>query len=181
MSEHSLPAAGRRFAIVLAIVICAIVLQYYYPEPEQRMINYPGRVATEDNSRHQELVKLVTNYLKCGHSVVLENTIDPNRLTEIMAEHPELELQQIDGDTVLMLTNEGFCPDHEEKRYLGIRGEYLAIFRGSAGNGELESITQIRVDRLPEEWQSKLQEGKLVFEDEISLMEALDSLDEYQS
>lgn len=73
------------------------------------------------------------------------------------------------------------CPEDEHKRHLGVAGEYVAVLKGPVGvNGDLIEVLDVRIDRLPAEWQMKVKEGTLNFSSEQELLEALDSIDEYE-
>lgn len=75
----------------------------------------------------------------------------------------------------------GLCPEDALKRHLGSKGEYVAVFRGPIGiSGGLERVTTIRLDKLPAQFKQKLINGQLDFSDENELMDALDSIDEYE-
>jgi hypothetical protein len=177
MTEKGRTTTGWRYGIVI-VVIVAFALQYYYPVSDKQLM--PSR-SLSAGIYNPEPGRWVAEYLKCGHSIILEDNIDADRLSELLQHTPDIQLRQLGETTVLVSIREEYCPTDDRQRYMGIWEDYLAIFKGPAGNGELERITQIRVDKLPLEWQEQLLEGKLVFKNELLLLEALDSLDEYQS
>lgn len=76
---------------------------------------------------------------------------------------------------------EGLCPEDALKRHLGSKGDYVAVFRGPIGiNGGLERLTTIRLEKLPQQFKEKLIKGELDFSNENELMDALDTIDEYE-
>ncbi|NLL19128.1 MAG: hypothetical protein GX262_08885 [Clostridia bacterium] len=178
MTEKGRTTTGWRYGLVISIVIVAFALQYYYPVSEKQLM--PSR-SLSAGIHNAESGKWVAEYLKCGHTVIIEDNMDADRLRELLQRSPDIRWRQSGQTTVLVSTRDDYCPADGSQRYMGVWEDYLAIFKGPAGNGELERITQIRVDKLPLEWQEQLLEGKLVFENELLLLEALDSLDEYQS
>lgn len=178
MSERGSSTTGWRLGIAIVIIIAAFALQYFSPVPDKQWIATGNTDAARQSS---QAGRWVNEYAKCGHSVTLEENIDRERLNDLLTDIPELQVRQSGQGTVLVSVIDDYCPADAQQRYLGVWEDYLAIFRGPAGSGEMERITQIRVENLPVEWQEQLLEGKLVFENELLLLEALDSLDEYQS
>jgi hypothetical protein len=84
-------------------------------------------------------------------------------------------------DITIFKNIDGLCPKDEHKRHLGVAGEYVAVVKGPVGaNGDLVEILDVRIDRLPEEWQTRVKAGNLNFSSEQELLEALDSIDEYE-
>jgi fatty acid/phospholipid biosynthesis enzyme len=68
-----------------------------------------------------------------------------------------------------------------KKRHLGVAGEFVSIIEGPVGvDGEVLEILDIKVANLPKEWQEKVRKGELDFSSEQELLEALDSIDEYE-
>ncbi|MCR6546811.1 hypothetical protein [Dehalobacterium formicoaceticum] len=86
-----------------------------------------------------------------------------------------------DREITIFKNIDGLCPKDEHKRHLGAVGEYVAVLKGPVGvTGELVEVLDIRIDRLPQEWQTKVKEGTLNFSSEQELLEAMDSIDEYE-
>ena len=141
-----------------------------------------AQVAQDAGQRGKLTVRYMREYLKCGH-LVTEGTgeMAPEELWELLEEKGGVRMQEAGDQALVIETEDAFCPADANKRSLGIAGDYLAIFKGPAAQGEIEKVTQIRVEQLPEEWRELLARGALEFHDETSLLEALDSLDEYQS
>ena len=88
---------------------------------------------------------------------------------------------QGDNDVTIFKNMTGLCQACQGKRHLGIAGEYVAIYQGPVGvPGKQLEVLNIRVERLPTEWQEKVKRGELNFASEQELLEALDSIDEYE-
>lgn len=182
--KKSSSITSRWAGIILAIGILLIYwVQAYSPMPLGQILrgdNFLLPIA--DLSRDTVQVKLVKEYLECGHEVVLEERqITSDQLEDLMEENLGFEVRRQAGSIIMVSQEAALCPIDSRKRYLGTVGDYLAIFRGPADEqGNVERVTQIQIDQLPEEWQAQLREGRFEFSDEVSLLEALDSLDEYQ-
>ncbi|MDS1029999.1 hypothetical protein RDV78_05755 [Bacillota bacterium LX-D] len=132
-------------------------------------------------------VEVFKNYLLCNH-VVKENEfplrIDDANMALLSKQYPVKQGWKINVEksNKINITQDlkKLCPEDEEKRYLAVHNNYLAIYKGPMGYGTLEKITEIKVTTLPKEWQEKAYRGELVFANEAELLEALDSLDEYE-
>jgi len=122
-------------------------------------------------------------YLKCQHL----------KKREILAaELPELSEQALKGQgwavyhnndhSITIFKNvDGLCPEDANKRHLGVSNGFVAIFEGPVGTpGKMLEVLDIKVERLPKEWQEKVKKGELNFSSEQELLEALDSIDEYE-
>ena len=95
----------------------------------------------------------------------------------------DLDWQYYQNDlrAVLLKQVKGFCPDDLEKRHLKAVGDYVGIFIGPVSKeAELERIAQINIHKLPPEWKEKLLAEGMEFPNELEMLEALDSLDEFQ-
>lgn len=86
-----------------------------------------------------------------------------------------------DQEITIFKNIDDLCPKDVHKRHLGVEGEYVAVLKGPVGvAGDLIEVLDIRIDRLPQEWRKKVKEGTLNFSSEQELLEALDSIDEYE-
>lgn len=85
------------------------------------------------------------------------------------------------GDKLLITKNiKGLCPADENKKHLGKFGDFVAVVKGPVGvNGGIIEVTNIKLSNLPEDFRQQAESGTLDFPDGQSLLEALDSLDEY--
>jgi len=124
-------------------------------------------------------------YKKCRHLLIREDVQN-----EYLNDGVDLETLKVQGWTVihdgdkkisLFKELEQLCPDCAEKRHLGPAGENVAIFEGPVGvPGKRLEVLNIKINSLPPEWQEKVRKGTLGFSSEQELLEALDSIDEYQ-
>lgn len=86
-----------------------------------------------------------------------------------------------DGSITIFKNVDGLCSNDVNKRHLGISGEYVSILEGPVGvEGDPLEVLDIKIARLPKEWQEKVRKGELDFSSEQELLEALDSIDEYE-
>lgn len=86
-----------------------------------------------------------------------------------------------DQSITIFKTVDKLCPEDAKKRHLGVSGEYVSIMEGPVGvDGDLLEVLDIKVANLPKEWQEKVKKGELNFSSEQELLEALDSIDEYE-
>ncbi|MGI6712708.1 MAG: hypothetical protein ACOX4L_08355 [Bacillota bacterium] len=88
-----------------------------------------------------------------------------------------------EGDKKITIFKEldQLCPDCATKRHLGVQGEFVAVIEGPVGiPGKQLEVLSIKISSLPHEWQEKVRKGELGFSSEDELLEALDSIDEYE-
>lgn len=86
-----------------------------------------------------------------------------------------------DGSITIFKNVDGLCTEDRKKRHLGVSGEYVSVLEGPVGvSGDVLQVLDIKVAKLPKEWQDKVRKGELSFSSEQELLEALDSIDEYE-
>ena len=125
-------------------------------------------------------------YSSCQH--LIEQTVpvdiyglNVNELLRRFSPDDGWVVDNLNSNRIVIYQNvEGLCPDDASKRHLGSKGDYVAVFRGPIGiNGGLERVTTIKLDQLPQQFEQKLINGELDFANENELMDALDTIDEY--
>lgn len=123
-------------------------------------------------------------YSKCRHLIQRETSVG-----ELGSDIDEESLKKSgwtlyhnhDGSITIFKTINGLCPEDAEKRHLGVAGEFVCVVAGPVGvEGEILEVLDIKVANLPLEWQEKVKKGELAFASEKELLEALDSIDEYE-
>ncbi|MGI6066420.1 MAG: hypothetical protein ACOYI2_08005 [Bacillota bacterium] len=123
-------------------------------------------------------------YELCRHLVTrdvgLDDPVRDMSTSKLKEQGWSVYQDEIDDVTIFKNIN-GLCQVCQGKRHLGIAGEYVAVFQGPIGvQGQQMEVLNVRVDRLPVEWQEKVKRGELDFSSEQELLEALDSIDEYE-
>ncbi|WP_227765820.1 hypothetical protein [Zhaonella formicivorans] len=179
--------------IYLALGIIAILsfTLFYFITPGLIAPDFTSEIKeTEPASVKDEslgLVEIYKHYEICNHTVKeqeFKTILDDKRLAELKIQFPSEEGWSIESNLNSVRIErriDELCPEDAEKRHLAAAGEFLAVFKGPVGvNGGLERITDIRIQSLPAEWQEKVYRGLLDFSSEAELLEALDSLDEYE-
>ncbi len=172
------------FLIIPGIIVFALLFVWLswqpYP-PINRFIKYK-EFFTANEQINTVTVKVI-EYNQGDHEVaaVIEQDFNLAELIALMKENPRLILKlDIDSDKLIMAESD-WIVKNELKLKLGVAGDYLGIYKQAADGVEsLERVSQIKINELPLEWQAVLLEDKLVFDNETALLEALDSLDEYQ-
>lgn len=146
--------------------------------------NQSRLVVIESGSKKVELYKF---YTTCKHTLKqteYEISLDELKDIDLPTKYPKEAGWKIEteGENIRLIQDvEGFCPEDGRIRYLGVENDYLAIYQGpSYLGGELLQVTNIKLNSLPIEWQEKIYNKSLEFQNESELFEALDSLDEYQ-
>jgi len=85
-----------------------------------------------------------------------------------------------DGNIIAFMELDELCPEDAVKRHLGVYGGEVAVFAGPSGaDGEILEILGIRLEDLYPDWQEKLANGGMDFENNEELLNALESLDEF--
>lgn len=174
----------RHIFIAFITVILVLGISYLRIPDITRYVNFNFSAATLEIKTKIEFYKL---YNGCGHLIkqreyeTLLNELDK---MELHTRYPAEAGWDINykGNTVKLVQRvEGFCPIDKEIRHLGVKEGFLTIFIGPAYlDGPIKKITNIRIDSLPVELQQKIYNRSLEFSSEAELLEALDSLDEYQ-
>ncbi|HHT62730.1 MAG: hypothetical protein ACOX4H_01810 [Bacillota bacterium] len=123
-------------------------------------------------------------YTKCKHLIQRELTAEedyPGASEETLKAQGWTIYHNHDGSITIFKTVDKLCPEDAKKRHLGVAGEFVSIIEGPVGvDGEVLEILDIKVANLPKEWQEKVRKGELDFSSEQELLEALDSIDEYE-
>jgi hypothetical protein len=128
-------------------------------------------------------------YRLCGHT--LPGTLPPGltlshfSYTELLQTYTLLQGWQVTapvhGRLVLTRQKDELCPEDQKQRHLGLVGDYVAVYFGPPGSaGKVERVTEIKAGILPLGLGEKIQRGQFGFADEASLLQALDSLEEYR-
>lgn len=86
------------------------------------------------------------------------------------------------GESIILTKKEdSLCPSCEKHRHLGTFGEFVAVIKGPVGvDGGVVEVTDIKISMLPQKWQKQIKKGELDFQSAEKLLEALDSMDEYE-
>lgn len=129
-------------------------------------------------------IKQELYYTRCKHleqKEIIAGDVYPDINEEALKTQGWTLYHNDDGSITIFKEVDGLCTVDMNKRHLGQSGEYVAILEGPVGvEGDLLEVLDIRVDKLPQEWQDKVRKGELDFSSEQELLEALDSIDEYE-
>lgn len=140
-----------------------------------------GTVLLEGMNR---VVEGRSHYSLCNHwePLNLENFQDVTSDNLLDTFPPDQGWSIEDAGNKLLITKNinGLCPADEKQRHLGQFGDFIAVVKGPVGiNGGIIEVTDIKISGLPENFRQQAELGTLDFPDGQSLLEALDSLDEY--
>jgi hypothetical protein len=170
--------------ILTACIVIILVLGFCYLKFSKTIRFADISVATIENNTKIQLFKL---YDGCGHLIEQkEYELEPSEFEKlsIYSRYPAEEGWSIifEGDTVKAIESVGgLCPTDGEMRHLGVEKGFLAIYLGPSHlNGPIYKTTRIKIKKLPVELQEKIYDRSIEFKRESELLEALDSLDEYQ-
>lgn len=128
-------------------------------------------------------------YKKCKHLIIREIMNDGyfqgltlENLQDYYPKNQGWNIYRTDDNEFIFSRNiDDICPDDKQFRHIGVTGEFVAVFEGPIGvEGRMIDQLDIKVSQLPEEWQEKVMKGELDFSSEKELLEALDSIDEYE-
>jgi len=143
---------------------------------------------TKDESNRDEFNRVIegkTVFTLCGHSEPLNlgsfQWTSPDYLLENFPENQGWTVE--DTGEKLMITKRinALCPADDSKRHLGRFGKYVAVIKGPVGiDGGILEVTDIALSSLPKHFREQAERGMLDFSDAQSLLEALDSMDEFQ-
>ncbi|MGI6684972.1 MAG: hypothetical protein ACOX47_05765 [Bacillota bacterium] len=123
-------------------------------------------------------------YTKCKHLIqreIMAEEAYPEANEETLKAEGWTLYHNRDGSITIFKNVDGLCPEDAQKRHLGVSEEFVCIIEGPVGvDGDILEILDIKVNNLPQEWQDKVRKGELDFSSEQELLEALDSIDEYE-
>ena len=143
-----------------------------------------GKFGTAKGGLHR-IIEGRTVFSLCGHS-------EPLNLGSFQGASEEFLLENFPADqgwTIedtgekLVLTKKinALCPADDAKRHLGHFGDYIAVIKGPVGvDGGILEVTDIPLSSLPKHVREQAKKGTLAFSDVQSLLEALDSMDEFE-
>ncbi len=124
-------------------------------------------------------------YTLCGHWEPL-NLSSFSKITseQLLDRFPEEQGWRIEdtGEKLIITKHiKALCPADEEKRHLGRFGDYVAVIKGPPGiDGGIVEVTDIKLSDLPSDLRKSAEQGTLNFPNAQSILEALDSMDEYE-
>lgn len=124
-------------------------------------------------------------YTLCGHSEPLNlGSFRGMSLDYLLDNFPADQGWAIEdtGEKILITKKiNALCPKDDGKRHLGHFGKYVAVIKGPVGiDGGILEVTDITLSSLPDDLRQQAQQGTLEFPDAQSLLEALDSMDEFE-
>lgn len=158
--------------------------QDYVKKPLVEQNLSPNQAQAVDTIPGQTKIKEEIYYTKCKHLIqreILAEVEYPGADEETLKSAGWTLYHNRDGSITIFKNVDGLCPEDAQKRHLGVSGEFVSIVQGPVGvDGELLQVLDIKVSRLPKEWQEKVRKGELDFSSEQELLEALDSIDEYE-
>lgn len=127
-----------------------------------------------------------TLYTLCGHWEPLNlgnyKDLSPEKLKDIFPSKQGWRIEDTGEKIIVTKEINALCPEDEKKRHLGCFGEYVAVIKGPPGvDGGIIEVTEIKVAELPQPFRKEAEQGNLDFSNAQNLLEALDSLDEYEN
>ena len=165
------------------ILLVLLVWMQSSPNPAMNRILQYRDILVPGNKGETILVERVKKYLHDSEEVIMEKSeLTLAELKMIMKDNPNLKFEL--DPLSLKLTISDMVENEliSDPIKLGPAGDYLGVYRKEYdGSDVLDRITRVKIKDLPLDWQASLLEGELEFADEISLLEALDSLDEFQA
>ncbi|MFA5537191.1 MAG: hypothetical protein WDA53_08480 [Bacillota bacterium] len=172
------------FLVVPSIIILTLLfvwLSWQPSPPAGRFIKYKDFFTVNEQNNTVTVRMVQPNPDAQGTVSAVDRDLSLSELEALIKGNPNLILKfDIELDQ-LVITEFDLVVVGEQKIKLGVAGDYLGIYKQMAdGTESLEKVVQIKINELPLEWQTVLLEGKMIFDSETALLEALDSLDEYQ-
>lgn len=167
------------FRGIIASLIVAVVVIGALLNP-QLIKKLPDRFSTVFFSEAEPWVlEVATVYSECGHEEIVQTQFDSEqKLRESLLENSEIILQGAPEDFLIRgkQNSAGFCLDCQDKRFIGISNQKIAVFRGTpAKPGQVVEETELAVELLPQAEQEDLQRG-IVFKTEEEKLEFLEGL-----
>lgn len=123
-------------------------------------------------------------YTLCGHWEPLNlgsfSKITSEQLLDRFPEEQGWHIEDTGEKLIITKHIKALCPADEEKRHLGRFGDYVAVIKGPPGiDGGIVEVTDIKLSDLPSDLRKSAEQGTLNFPNAQSILEALDSMDEY--
>ncbi len=183
-----------RGGFLAAVLVVSFVLGYALGSNWPILHDVALKPAVTDSKKEFTVQKntpvtLEQVYTRCGHVVASDfkgkKYLLGKTLGEIREMYPVrdgyLVWLEEDGSLVIHQRVEGWCPKDKDLYHLGLYKGYLAVYKGPSGNNqEVVRVTKIRFEDLPQKIQEDVLRGKMEFNNETTLNDVLESLDEYE-
>lgn len=154
---------------------------FFLNNQDDLLVNHEGKTLVGEN----RVVEGRTLFSLCGHwePLTLGNFsgLTPENLRKDFPSSQGWHVE--DNGEKIIITKEinALCPEDDKKRHLGSFGEYVAVVKGPPGiDGGIVEVTEIKLSELPQQFRVQAENGTLDFSNAQHLLEALDSLDEYE-
>ncbi|MDU2066356.1 MAG: BofC C-terminal domain-containing protein [Sporomusaceae bacterium] len=178
----------RRFYFGLSLLIFSFILAfslYIFPlwQREQQdlfflqTVKQDGKIKVTENTEITQTI----HYTKCGDEEVFRTTPTENLLgmnyEQIAKMYPNWTIEQFDSDKIMLsLTVDSYCREHANNMFIGLNGEYVAVFYGKPGDKAIvKETTKIAASSLMPQDVAELQQG-IVVQTREELMRTLEGL-----
>lgn len=142
-------------AVIPSLLVLGIVAWYCMPhtaEVQEREVtkNIDQALKTTAETKITQSIY----YEKCGDTEKREFTVKDIEVglgyNELAAAYPGWNIELFNNEQAKMsFLDKGWCPEHLNHKFVGIQGDYVAIFYGTPTNKpKLKELTQIKVKSL---------------------------------
>lgn len=188
--------SARMFVMAAIFIILGFAIGYMFrlggetnaplAKPESRFEGLSGLLRNKAAEGAPQTVEGRTLYTLCGHWKPLSlddlDGVSPEQLKERFPSGQGWHVQDTGEKIIVTKDIKALCPEDGNQRHLGCFGEYIAVVKGPPGvNGGILEVTEIKLKSLPLSFQKEAEQGTLDFASAQSLLEALDSLDEFEN
>lgn len=125
-------------------------------------------------------------YSRCGHVVIGGFNyrdkimgLDSEGLKEYFPTEDGFVVSFADNILIIHQNINDYCPNDQQQYKLKEHGGYVAVYTGADENEILLRVTAVKLKLLPEAIQQDIRNGKYTFQDEETLNDTLENLDEY--
>lgn len=168
---------NKKYAVLCAGLLLAIGITAYYmvyspfSDLENPAIPQETEVSKQDGkikiTNETNIVQKIL-YLKCNEEEILrtkptENLVGLN-IFQMQKIYQGWEFEKFDtNEAVMTLKVEGYCREHANNIFIGVKDEHVAVFYGKPGSKPiLKEITSIQINKLMPQDVEELQRGMVV-------------------
>lgn len=183
MRHFNLNQRQKFFSLVLFCVLSVGLCYWYFLQEEHTGFE---REVTKVDQTIKTLsttkIRQTVFYEKCQEEEIRELTVKTDEIglnyTEFQALYPKWNIEIFNVAQIKMsLLENGCCEEHQKYKFIGIQGDYVAVFYGKPedSNPILKELTQIKAKTVNPQALDEVKKG-IVFQSNAEMLRILEGL-----
>lgn len=174
----------QKFFSLLCLGALAVGLPYWYftrlenGETEREVTKVDQTIKILSTTK----VRQTVYYEKCREEETQESTVKAGEAglnyTQFQALYPGWNIEIFNPEQIKMsLLDSGCCKEHQKHKFIGIQGDYVAVFYGKPEDGKpiLKELTQIKVKAVNAQALDEVKKG-IIFQSNEEMLRILEGL-----